>query len=112
MINRDALMNDPARRHATLSQSPNTARPTRWPRGTARPVPDRVRAIARAIAAVPGTEGARRWNYADAVRTGDYWTCVLDHRGRIYIVKVHARTGTATITRQAPPPLSQQGFVE
>lgn len=74
-------------------------------RSVARPAPDRVRAIARAIASIPhnGT-GARRWSYADAARTGDHWTCVLGDGQFMYIVRVHARTGQVILAHMTMLP--------
>jgi hypothetical protein len=50
------------------------------------------------MAAVRRTgQATLRWGYLDARRTGDWWTCVLDDRTCIRVVKVHAYTGAAAV---------------
>jgi hypothetical protein len=73
-----------------------------------RPVRDRRSAIARAVAAVTiPSHAAGHWAYLDAYRTGDWWTCVLDDRVCIRLVKVHATTGAAAIVLTSPLPTRQ-----
>jgi hypothetical protein len=50
-----------------------------------------------------------RWTYVDATRTGDWWTCVLDDRQCIRVVKVHATTGSAAIVFTSPLPMRRHG---
>jgi hypothetical protein len=73
-------------------------------------VRDRRRAIARAVAevTVPG-RAVGHWAYLDAYRTGEWWTCVLDDRVCIRLVKVRATTGSAAVVFTSPLPTRPHG---
>jgi hypothetical protein len=51
----------------------------------------------------------RRWAYVDATRTGDWWTCVLDDRECIRVVKVHVTTGSAAVVFTSRLPMHRDG---